>query len=325
MTDLTSTHALYSGSGRPRDDVVLPPAPPWRTFAGEVGRERSVPHDPQGASTFVSTPEMRRAVDAALVLRRPLLLTGRPGSGKSSLIESVARELKLGRVLRWHVTSRSSLSDALYRYDAIGRLHAQNLEQRGGASDITQYLRLGPLGTALLPTSHPRALLVDEIDKSDIDLPNDLLNVLERGEYEIPELARLDQDVIEVREDDGEETFPVTRGKIVCQEFPFVVFTSNGERDFPAPFLRRCVRLRMPDPTPDLLAQIVASWLGESTAQAAADLISDFATRTQQSRAHATDQLLNAVFLVMKQPDLPEAEASELIELLTKTLSSDHT
>ena len=117
------------------------------------------------------------------------MLTGRPGSGKSMLIESVANELSFGRVVRWHVTSSSTLKEALYRYDAVGRLQELQLSEQ--APDITDYLILGPLGTALLPTRTPRALLIDEIDKADIDLPNDMLNVFERGEFEIPELARV--------------------------------------------------------------------------------------------------------------------------------------
>jgi hypothetical protein len=112
---------------------------------------------------------------AAGRLRRPLLVTGDPGSGKSTLIESVARELKLGTVLRWHITSRSTLTDALYRYDVLGRIHAQQFAKARGEAvtdDITDYLQLGPLGAALA-SDEPRALLIDELDKSDLDLPSD--------------------------------------------------------------------------------------------------------------------------------------------------------
>lgn len=262
-------------------------------FDGKVGQDpnqdSNVGADSDAGATFCTTPEMVEAVNAALYLRRPLMLTGRPGSGKSSLIDAVARELRLGPVLRWHVTSRSTLSDALYRYDAIGRLHMRGL--RGKAPAIEQYLRLGPLGTALLPAVRPRAVLIDEIDKSDIDLPNDLLNIFERGEYDIPELARLDRTTVQVRGEGADEAFPITRGKVRCGEFPFVVLTSNGERDFPAAFLRRCIRLRMPDPTSELLAKIVAAHLGTKVAKASSALIADFAGRAEQSKAQATDQL----------------------------------
>src|SRR5699024_8384642 len=99
---------LYEGSGEPHD-VVLPEAPPWRRFGPAPETPQVIDSDggDAGPSTFQATPELVEAVNAALILRRPLFVTGRPGSGKSSLIESVARELQLGRVLRWHVTSRS--------------------------------------------------------------------------------------------------------------------------------------------------------------------------------------------------------------------------
>jgi MoxR-like ATPase len=299
----------------------LPDAPPWRRFVGEVMRERSIPAATGDRDLFQTTPELVEAVNAALCLRRPLLVTGRTGSGKSSIIESVARELGLGRVLRWHVTSSSTLPDALYRYDALGRL--QDSQLRHSEHGIGGYLRLGPLGTALLPTNTPRALLVDEIDKSDIDLPSDLLNVFERGEFEIPELARLDEREVEIREADGDETFPIRSGHVTCREFPFVVLTSNGERDFPPPFLRRCVQFRMPDPTPELLGRIVAAHLGGRVAAQAEQLIADFAERAAQSRAHATDQLLNAIFLLVRSVELDAGGRERVTELLLRSLESD--
>src|SRR5262249_40832488 len=161
----------YNGDGVNRG-ARLPPPPPWRRF----------PSSPSEV-VFTPPPGLVDAVNAALHLRRPLLLTGRPGSGKSTVIESIAAELGLGAPLRWHITSRRTLAEALYRYDALGRVHAERLD---GTDDIAEFLQLGPLGTALLPDKKPRALLIDELDKSDIDLPGDLLEILERGEYEIP-------------------------------------------------------------------------------------------------------------------------------------------
>ena len=334
--------------------IAVPDTPSWRRFdddAEPVAEDLAV-EDADAGATFRATPEMVDAVNAALHLRRPLLLTGRPGSGKSSLIDAVARELMLGRVLRWHVTSGSTLTDALYRYDAIGRLHAQSLREadsrvRGRvpsrrspasaarpaiahrpAQAIEGYLRLGPLGTALLPSRRPRALLIDEIDKSDIDLPNDLLNVFERGEYTIPELARLDRETVTIRMDGGDETAPIHRGRVRCREFPFVVLTSNGERDFPAPFLRRCIRLRMPDPTVELLTTIVTAHLGPNVAKRAKGLIADFAARAKQSPAYSTDQLMNALFLVGSGPTgevlAHDPEARDRVqELVLKKLTAD--
>lgn len=304
--------AIYRGDNEVRRPE-FPLAPPWRRFDTELS-----PHGDAGA-TFRPTAEVVDAVNAALRLRRPLLLTGDPGSGKSSVIDAVARELDLGPVLRWHVTSRSTLHDALYRYDAIGRMHATNIDKQDTA--IGDYLRLGPLGTALIPSGRPRALLVDEIDKSDIDLPNDLLNVFERGEFEIPELARHREETVAIREAEGDARVSITRGKVRCHEFPFVVLTSNGERDFPPAFLRRCIRLTMPRPDDVLLAQIVEAHLPEAEKDAVTALI---ATYLENPKRRATDQLLNAAYLVTQRvlPDDPAAR-DRVIETLLRELTSD--
>jgi MoxR-like ATPase len=317
-----SKWAIYTGDAEPHL-VAMPDAPPWRKFRGIAPAKVSPAlADPVEGSEFRPDPETVEAVNAALHLRRPLLLTGRPGSGKSSLIESVARELRLGPVLRWHVTSRSTLQDALYRYDAIARLHAHTNE--GRTPELKEYMRLGPLGTALLPSSTPRALLVDEIDKGDIDLPNDLLNVFERGEYEIPELSRLTSGGGHEVRISGSEKLATLDGSVVqCAEFPFVVLTSNGERDFPPAFLRRCIRHRMPDPTPDRLAEIVRAHLGAADAEKAKKLISDFAERSGTTKALATDQLLNAVYLVTRQLSAESPDRERVVELLLKQLISD--
>ena len=116
------------------------------------------------------------------------------------------------------------------------------------ADDIGRHVRLGPLGTALLPYEKPRVLLIDEIDKSDFDLPNDLLNVFEEGEFEIEELTRLPDETgaVPVMTSDPDAHVEVHRGRVRCRAFPFVVLTSNGEREFPPAFLRRCLRPRPP-------------------------------------------------------------------------------
>lgn len=297
---------VYVGDGRPRE-VELPKAPPWRTF----------PRAPMG--TVFQPPEgLVEAVNAAVCLRRPLLLTGAPGSGKSTVIESVTAELRLGRVLRWHITSRSTLTEALYRYDVLGRIHAQQIA--GASADISDFMQLGPLGTALLPSARPRALLIDEIDKSDLDLPSDLLDVLERGEFEIPELARHDRPSVDVREWDGDQRRSVVRGRVACSEFPFIVMTSNGERDFPGPFLRRCIRFAMPALTEEMLSKVVGAYLtapGDNTPS----LVRLFADRVQAGESLAVDQLLNAVFL-LGGDEAPGDEARvRLRELLLRELT----
>ena len=236
-------------------------------------------------------------------------------------------------MLRWSVTSRTTLRDGLYQYDALGRLHDRHDRPRAKvtakvtgkaageaeAEDIGRYVELGPLGSALYPTRWPRALLIDEIDKSDLDLPNDLLNVFEEGEVHIPELARARANTIEVRLWRSQARVPITAGKFLCEQFPFVVLTSNGERTFPAPFLRRCIQFTIPEPTSEQLAEIVTGRLGPVTA-AADTLIAEFEELRKKGDL-ATDQLLNAIFLTLDSArHLPDETRTRLHAMLLKEL-----
>ncbi|WP_393101024.1 AAA family ATPase [Streptomyces sp. LN325] len=313
----------YRGDGEQRRTPLAEP-PPWRTFPRPSQHRQYQP--PRGLAD---------AVNAALHLRRPLLVTGPAGSGKSTVIEQVAHELDLGHVLRWHITSRSTLSEALYRYDALGRIHSQNLQtavsrsgarshnrSRGRARDeIAPFLQLGPLGTALLPAERPRALLIDEIDKSDLDLPSDLLEVLERGEYEIPELVRYRRPTVKIRQWDSRDEQLVEHGRVQCSQFPFIVLTSNGEREFPPAFLRRCIRYSMPPLTAPLLQEIVHAHFDHEPDNDAGLLIEEFAERVSRGEHLAVDQLLNAVALLTGD-QAPQAEQHQALhELLLRELS----
>ncbi|MFZ1029668.1 MAG: MoxR family ATPase [Limnoraphis robusta] len=312
---------IFKQNAEPHDGIKnLPPPPSWRPF-GQESQPRENRLKRRG-ETFQVRPDEVKMINAALYLRRPLLITGKPGTGKSSLAYAVARQLKLGEVLYWPITTRTSLKDGLYGYDAIGRLQEakqqetpnnQTLspeERRKQLQKIEKYITLGSLGTALLPSKRPRVLLIDEIDKSDIDLPNNLLTILEEGTFEIPELVRIKEEVdtVTVRTAYSDEYEEITRsdisaqihnGRITCTAFPFVVMTSNGERDFPAPFLRRCLRLTMKPPTKEELTRIVAAHLDETIAQESQDLIHQFIEKRDEGTL-ATDQLLNAVFMVVR-------------------------
>ena len=331
---------IYRGTSEPHGGAdALPPPPPWRTFDG--GPARPVPQRPNRestdgpwrgklgdlriASSYRPDPEAIELVNAALYLRRPLLVTGKPGTGKSTLAYSVAYELGLGPVLRWPITSRSTLQDGLYSYDALGRLQDVNLDgQDGTTANVTgigDYLRLGPLGTALLPFERPRVLLIDEIDKSDVDLPNDLLNLFEYPAYTIHELARIADrapDVNVMTEDSGDRV-RLHHGQVLCKAFPFIVLTSNGEREFPPAFMRRCLRLSLPVPSPEQLAGIVTSHLGPDLAAAGQDLLEEFVARRGEGDL-AADQLLNAVYLTSYAAREPGADRTRLAQLLLRRL-----
>ncbi|MEL7071704.1 MAG: MoxR family ATPase [Cyanobacteria bacterium J06581_3] len=303
----------------------------------------------KGATADNPYAEVIAAVNAALYLRRPLMITGRPGAGKTSLAYALAHELGLGPVLLWPITTRSSLvRDGLYEYDAIARLQdAQLGEQlsklaakpgdkeaavRAAAENIQnigQYIRLGPVGTAFVRSNTPRVLLIDEIDKSDINLPNELLNLFEEGEFEIPELKRLSKEGSELQSVESEDGLPVMipQGKVRCKEFPIIIMTSNGERDFPPAFYRRCLRVRMPNPSKNALQEIVKAHLGEQNVEIFSDVIDDFVEEqtSETSKRLPTDSLLNLIYLFAQQPQSTEQslDKSILRDLLFNSSSQD--
>jgi len=173
----------------------------------------------QGSAQYVATPDLMLAVNAAITLQRPLLVKGEPGTGKTMLAEEVAAALEMP-LLQWHIKSTTKAQQGLYEYDAVSRLRDSQLAGADGAErvkDIRNYIVPGVLWQAFT-AEQPVALLIDEIDKADIEFPNDLLRELDRMEFHVYE----------------------TRETIRARHRPLVFITSNNEKDLPDAFLRRC-------------------------------------------------------------------------------------
>lgn len=312
------TWKLFHGDGRSRLGVAGPDGvlrPAWQSLPDlQPWRDRG---DGGGPPAFVPTPGLDDAVNAALHLRRPLLISGSAGMGKSTLAGVLAHELELGEVLEWHITSKSTVNDGLFRYDALDRLHAAQLA--GGHAPIGEFVHLGPLGTALADPVRPRAVLIDEIDKSDLDLPGDLLNVLESGRFDIPPLMRSRSGgPYRVTGADG-LTYDVGEGRVTRRHYPVIVLTSNNERTFAPPFLRRCIRYEIDPPNADLLTAIVRKHLPGIDGACRAD-IERFADRLKAGENLAVNQLLEMVYLVTGQR-LDDDERTRLERILLKNLT----
>ncbi|MEU5598023.1 AAA family ATPase [Streptomyces sp. NPDC020298] len=318
----------------------LPSPPPWRRFRPGTDSpplEIPVPPDSSDVDRKLGArragtldPAVVDVINAAIQLRRPLLVSGQPGTGKSSLAYQIAAELGLGRVLWWPVVSRTTLRDGLYDYDAIGRVQdapvgPSAVGQRGPLPDVGRYLTLGPLGTALLPWKRPRVLLIDELDKSDVDLPNDLLHIFEEGEFRVRELERLGRSRREASVGTADHGAPVVvrDGRVRCSEFPVVVITSNGERAFSPAFRRRCLEVELAAADEDRLAAMIESHFGPDTDPRARQLIRSFLEERGDAPL-AADQLLNTVHMLTNgAADADEASWTRLRAALWRSLSTD--
>jgi MoxR-like ATPase len=190
----------------------------------------------QGTDNYVATPDLMLAVNAAIALQRPLLVKGEPGTGKTLLAEEAAKSLGLP-LLQWHIKSTTKAQQGLYEYDAVSRLRDSQLNTTDSAErvkDIRNYIIQGVLWQAFT-ADQPVALLIDEIDKADIEFPNDLLRELDRMEFYCYE----------------------TRELIKAKHRPLVFITSNNEKELPDAFLRRCFFHYIQFPEPATMKRIV--------------------------------------------------------------------
>jgi MoxR-like ATPase len=186
----------------------------------------------EGTSTYVATDDLRIAVNAAIALERPLLIKGEPGTGKTILAHEVAASLG-APLIEWHIKSTTKAQQGLYDYDAVSRLRDSQLGD-GRVKDIRNYIRRGKLWEAFTAPERP-VLLIDEIDKADIEFPNDLLQELDRMEFHVYE----------------------TGETVKAERRPIVIVTSNNEKELPDAFLRRCFFHYIKFPDHDTMAEIV--------------------------------------------------------------------
>ena len=170
----------------------------------------------KGSQDYVASEELLRAANIAMVLRKPLLIKGEPGTGKTKLAEAIAQAAGK-KLIIWNIKSTTKAQDGLYVYDVVQRLYDSQFGGQG-VDDIEKYVKLGKLGEAFTAEEQV-ILLIDEIDKADLEFPNDLLWELDRMEFYIPETQRT----------------------VTAKQRPIVIITSNAEKELPDAFLRRCV------------------------------------------------------------------------------------
>jgi MoxR-like ATPase len=273
--------ALYS-SGHA---VVRPPA------------ARS-PHDPhtqslspmrfEGTSSYVATQDLKLAVNAALTLQRPLLIKGEPGTGKTMLAEEVAAALDMP-LLQWHIKSTTKAQQGLYEYDAVSRLRDSQLADIDGGErvkDIHNYIVRGVLWQAFT-SDVPVVLLIDEIDKADIEFPNDLLREIDRMEFYVYE----------------------TRQTIKAKHRPIIIITSNNEKELPDAFLRRCFfhYIRFPDrETMEAIVAVHYPGIKQELVREALTVFYDVRDVQGLKKKPSTSELIDWLKLLMAEDISPE-------------------
>jgi len=224
-----------------------------------------------GTDRYLTNPALQAAVNCALALERPLLVKGEPGTGKTLLAEAIATALGLP-LLTWHVKSTTRAQDGLYVYDTVQRLHDSRFGD-GDVKDVGHYIRWGQLGQAFRSKGRV-VLLIDEVDKADLEFPNDLLHELDRMRFRVME----------------------TEEEIIAAERPVVVITSNNEKELPDAFLRRCVFHFIDFPDLELMKRIVRVHhpsLDESLVDQALEVFYQLRALTRLRKRPSTSELVD--------------------------------
>lgn len=237
----------------------------------------------QGTENYVATEDLMIAVNAALTLQRPLLIKGEPGTGKTVLAQEVAKALGK-QFIEWNIKSTTKAQQGLYEYDAVSRLRDSQLGE-DKVHDISNYIRPGKLWDAFTADESP-VLLIDEIDKADIEFPNDLLQELDRMEFFVYE----------------------TQETIKAEQRPLVIITSNNEKELPDAFLRRCFFHYISFPDTDTMQRIIDVHHPDAKQELVRDALQIFFDVRETpglKKKPSTSELLDWLKLLMSE-DLPE-------------------
>jgi len=244
----------------------------------------------EGAQKYIADDGLLSDVNAAIALQRPLLVRGEPGTGKTALAHAISESLGMP-LMTWHIKSTTSAKEGLYEYDVVQRLNDSRFDE-GDISDISKYIKLGVLGRSFT-TEEPVVLLIDEIDKADIEFPNDLLRELDEMAFTIPETDRT----------------------IKAIHRPVTIITSNAERELPDAFLRRCVFHYIAFPDPARLRKIVDAHMPElETSLIEAGIARFYGIRKVQGlrKPPSTSELLDWLFVLARSGADPDAIANRM-------------